>query len=331
MRVRLDDPASITQVWATAQYLTGILSAGQELTGEQHRGIKAAFQYIERTRNSEGGWGYTDSSTWSVTDIGAWVTLAYIQALDYDHVNEVWSQEERQAVRQGLAHDLEYLTARQLADGSMSVFNHPACGRTYSTLMGLWALIESRRQAVTRDLVTARQEAAIRDGAAWLLSTYDRELGWRSYPQSARDREHIGLTAHTLYVLALISDQYPQFRSHPVLRASMASFFGDRRHPTRDMKANTQVNDSERYICDPSGKKFMETSTFLWYPWTLALSAHVASAAHMPENLRKKAQVLNNRLAQRIPEFADYARLNYNYVAAEGMICLSVLRLTDAG
>jgi hypothetical protein len=85
------DPTSARsdrQAWTTAQVLVGTLMPGAGVDQqffESEADLVRHLDYLESTRkDDQGGWGYFPNRAWAVTEIGAWVTVANVQALTYE-------------------------------------------------------------------------------------------------------------------------------------------------------------------------------------------------------------------------------------------------------
>jgi hypothetical protein len=88
------------QVWTTAQCLTSLLQQDASVIKAAGPALRRAFDYIERSRlKQEGaGWSYVKSMNFGVTEIDAWVALAYLYSLRADNAAIIWKPDELRTV-----------------------------------------------------------------------------------------------------------------------------------------------------------------------------------------------------------------------------------------
>jgi hypothetical protein len=120
IKTHILDPASPTQVWSTAQCLTGILRAflpadyrnqiDDDLVGYQNQ-ISRAFDFIEQNRLPQvNGWSYNRGApTEALTEITCWITLARLYGLRADFV---WPDQKALPVLHVVQRDLHSIISR---------------------------------------------------------------------------------------------------------------------------------------------------------------------------------------------------------------------------
>jgi hypothetical protein len=323
------EPTSDSQVWSTAQALTAVLSSGTALDPASGRAVRAAFEYIQKTRlpKADEGWGYFAHFSAGISEINAWVCVALAKSLAGAHIQAVWGAESSVGLAR-LVQCVALVTRRQMPTGAWAPINrrdNDRLGRTYSTLMSLWALLEAR--AVVR---TEQHDAAIRRGADWLLQQYDDAAGgWVPNPYRKPQLDSFpGLTAHAIYVLSLLPKDFDDVLARGDFQA-VASHFDrwldnqavDLRQDTiysRAVSNNDRTHDADRYL--PNTEITIEGSTFLWYPWMLNACSRLHPAPQAPT-----AAVSSHcrRLAARAGELVKFAKQEpYTYVMAEALLSL---------
>lgn len=353
------DPSSRSQVWTTAQVLTGVLSGAAPVDAVRARRIRRAFEYMEHVRlqNRLGGWGYFEEWPWSVTEISAWVVLAEVASLKHQNI---WpTEEDRRVVRERVMRDIASVLVAQQEDGSWApiVGRVPGLGRTYSTAMAVWCLLEAHRSPEMASVATG-YGTQIRDGFSWLLNRFSatnaREdhlpLGWVPNPFRANQQETvIGLNAQVLFVVQAVT-QTPGFqdlRSHPQFLAAIDAFLArENQLASVDIAHNHRLHDSDRYLPQASATisvgndesvcscpVTIEGSTFLWYPWSFAAAKNLSVDSTLSEDRQKAAARIADRLLGRLSESAEFVSKELNYVTGEFLVCLLPARirgLTDA-
>lgn len=219
------DPSTPTQVWTTAQALTGMI-AGQDLDDAKIQVIRSGFLYIGNARHSgtdndyHEGWGLFEKSKYSTTEIAAWVAVAHISSLESKI--RIWQPDEASSIRKRISRDLELILQRQGSDGGWRPIKQDGLNftRTYSTATALWSLIEARRSKDLTETGTVgnKYDRQISTGVDWLLRNYTtiklegvpKKLGWVPNPNRTGQREQFdGLTAQVLFILSRLEDQPP--------------------------------------------------------------------------------------------------------------------------
>jgi len=331
------------QVWTTAQVLTALLTLPPKQQPPLSTDVPEALSYIDSHR-IEGGWGYQDGAAPAITEIDAWVVIARALALRPSAGVSPIAADQRQTQLANLSRDVDTLLERQFKDGAWGPFEAdglPGHERTYSTLMGLWALVEAR-PSLGAD-AQARADAAVRRAKDWLMQNLHREqngfVGWTIGPQSSnRARPIAGLTAQGLFVLQRAERDLPAIGDEEQLREIRKAFLklglnglktsdGEVSPPLRGrlMDVNDQAGDSDRYLRDDPKKRALELNTFLWYPWTLAAVVEMAGDKHLERTERRDAFVLGRALTSRYKKAVDFANQHeIAYPTAETLYALSL-------
>ena len=324
-----------TQVWQTAQCLVGALSLDKNLDADVPK-IKNAFSYLEGLHRPApiDGWNlYGNSSQYTITEIGSWVTLANIKSLDSK--TAIWSGQEKQDVTKRVVRDLDEIIRRQDSVGGWRPIRdeNAEFTRTYPTVMALWSLIEAKTSPVVGSTVGNKYDENIRKGINWLLRTYANGQGWVPNPNRSGQREHFeGLTAQALYVLsrAAAVDAFAFIKNESVYRTARQDFLKNKQFADWSIEANnSHLPDADlRFV----GTEFLaEGSTFLWFPWTLAELSQLAQDTSMPESDRKAAAQMRldifNQNADKLENYVEAA--NLMYILGENLYGVSVY-LNDA-
>jgi class 3 adenylate cyclase len=324
-----------TQVWQTAQCLLGVLSLDQNLDADIPK-LKNAFNYLERLHRTEPveGWNlYGNSSPYTITEIGSWVTLANIKSLDSK--TAIWNEQEKQDVIKRVLRDLDETNRRQDAAGGWRAIRdeNSEYTRTYSTALALWILIEAKTSRSVGSHVGSKYDENIRKGINWLLRTYANGQGWVPNPNRSGQHEHFeGLTAQVLYVLSRAADvaAFAFIKNDSVYRTARQDFLKNKQFVEWSIEANdSHLPDADQRFV---GTEFnAEGSTFLWFPWTLAELTRLAKDTSMPESDRQAAAQLRleicNQNADKLENYVETA--NLMYILGENLYGVSVY-LNDA-
>jgi hypothetical protein len=334
------DPSAEPQVWSTAQALTGIMINGAtgltETDGEQ---IREHLEYIEEARikkdikKEEEGWGYFQQMNWGVTEIAGWVVLAYLASTKANIVDLVWRNDSEKAF-QRIALYLELLKNRQLTNGGwtpISRKDNEKFARTYSTTMALWALIEAKKHPEMGRRIGTDYSKAIGSGIRWLLAKYDKEVNsWVPNPERSWQTEKFaGLTAQVLYVLERAK---PEFESllqldpsyERALQQFKRSLAGDKAGSSENLMSrpanrNDRMHDGDNYL-RPS-EFMLEGSTFLWFPWSLALCSELSGRVGTDIETTRNC----NLLLGRVNDLTSFVKHEPStYVMAESLIAIQL-------
>jgi len=324
-----------TQVWQTAQCLVGVLSLDKNVDAYVPK-IKNAFNYLEGLHHPApiDGWNlYGNSSQYTITEIGSWVSLANIKSLDSK--TPIWGEQEKQDVIKRVVRDLDEIIRRQDSGGGWRPIRdeNTEFTRTYPTVMALWSLIEAKTSPAVGSSVGNRYDENIRKGINWLLRTYANGQGWVPNPNRSGQREHFeGLTAQALYVLsrAAAVDAFAFIKNESVYGTARQDFLKNKQFADWSIEANnSHLPDADlRFV----GTEFLaEGSTFLWFPWTLAELTRLAEDTSLPESDRRAAAQLRldifNQNADKLENYVEAA--NLMYILGENLYGVSVY-LNDA-
>jgi hypothetical protein len=335
--IRVTSDVTMTQqVWTTAQVLSGILASRADLDPDEVNRIRSAFGYMDAQFVPDQGWGYFDGWRTGVTEVAGWVCLAQIASLD--HTPSIWQGQQRNAVIDSTARTLALLAAKQHAsDGGWG----PNIGdsssdftRTYSTAMATWCFVEARRSPSLQSMVSSRYDGNIERGINWLLLNYDAKLGWVPNPtRKPQSERFLGLDAQVLYVVSRAEHDFSSFLNAQATHTAKKDFL-DFLDVSRSLRTNDRMHDGDRYLMHASGSPAtqsasavpcgcqftVESSTFLWYPWSLAaaraLSMDQTLSADERDAARQKADVLEQRASEAKPWLDD----EYHYVTAEFLV-----------
>lgn len=335
LRTSRADAAADRQVWSTAQSVAAMLAYPQSITPAEGKSIRDLLDFFEdktvRLANGE-GWGYMEWVDWGVTEIAAWVALAYAYSLQPEVSPSIWGP-EREVGLARLSSAIDLLLSRQIQNGSWAPIaqnDNPTYARTYSTVVSLWALLEARRVLGPGP---ADRDLAIQNSMRWLLTTYHTEVqSWVPNPYRAQQSEAFpGLTAQVLFVLerarpdfAFILNgdgTYERARRDFVTLGKGKSAGHDPR--SRPVSSNDRTHDSDRYL---RRSKFMvEGSTFLWFPWSLAYCSQTRRSPAMAKGDLEDMERHCATLEGRINELVQFAKRDpFAYVMAESLMSVNL-------
>jgi hypothetical protein len=312
------------QVWTTAQCLTALLRRDAASLKNAGPAIRRAFNYVERLRlkSPNDGWGYLKDFNWGVTEIDGWVALAYLYSLKADNAAMVWKKDEIPTTIASTNSILALLLRRQHDDGGwgpIAQTSNTKHERTYSTIMALWALAEAEQNG---DIVKGHDEeyrAAVTSGAKWLLeaSTTNNEgfTGWWPNPSAHYQvGAYPGLTAQALFVLSVAKSAHSFIGTDSKYKDAIQSFIklaldgNDKFEPLTRRKVldNEKAHDSDRYL--EGRTETAEQTTFLWYPWTIALGASLQRDPILLDYQQERLRNLESKLLERLDEEDAFAR-----------------------
>jgi len=321
-----------SQVWATAQVLVAVLSNKSTLNDQAAAQVRGHFDYIQTVLLPEGGegWGYMEYVPWGVSEVNAWVALAYVKSLESTHRIAIWRDQQSEAEGR-LAHCIKLLTSRQMPDGGWAPMNqssNPRFARTYSTLMSTWALLEAKRLSKSD-----HYDEFIAGGVTWLLQHYSGEVGgWVPNP----DRKHQldsfpGLSSQVLFVLRRAQPDFGHLVTSDHYEAALATFSRWLRGEaialrkdtvlSRAISSNDRTHDSDRYL--PRSKYMVESSTFLWYPWILSACTALTERDGKTKDIDRYAGC--GTLRARVNELVKFVRDDpFTYVTAESLLAVEL-------
>jgi len=214
--------------------------------------------------------------------------------------------------------------------------------------MALWGLVEARDTQLVSSSSEWHYDDNIRRAANWLLNHRVRDAdgnpGWSTNPVITRPARIMpGLTGHALFVLARAAKDFPYIAGQPEYREARSDFLrlsaaGSKSYEpvsARAVSANDQGHDSDRYFTDlakvfPQWAQFRaESSTFLWYPWTMAAALMTEADGSASDSERKMASKIVKHLSQRSGDVAEFAGSdNSIYPTAELAIAYALYRDT---
>jgi hypothetical protein len=272
------------------------------------------------------GWGYFEQFEWGVTEIAAWTAIAKIQSLRATNVLTWRTEAEREATRQSIREIVELLKERQLpgVGGFSPVTNvsDPRFIRTYSTVMALWAMAEacSPELEIVKGAQLTDLEARMIDAVRWLSSSgalVDGK-GWKANPSNpTTEGPFLGLTAQIICVLGRMPVSLPRDSVEKIYNVKKGLLSSCDTWAHRNLRSNDRIADSDCYLYPT--QYMIEPSTFLWYPWCIALTRSLSTdRGFVSENVR--IQKVLSRLKARAGEFGNIVQSDYNYVAAEALI-----------
>jgi hypothetical protein len=339
IRFSQNGTAADAQPWTTAQVLYGVLNAQPDVQ-KQAREIRMALEYIEANRDPATGWGYMAGSKKGVTEINSWVILANLASLRVDTNHRIWRTDETPLVVTRLERDIAELASRQHDDGGWAPIggtSNPRHVRTYCTLMAVWALVEARNNSLLSGKATWKYDQAIKNGVRWLLKNRQTSRagvsGWWPNPHTVNQNgSFVGLTAHTLYVLQRAKEEFPFLVANDDLATARGDFLqtalygggGRKGLGERPIEQNDRPHDADRYLHGVDDFQ-AESSTFLWYPWSLAAAVAMMDDPTLSEKERKDAKRLVKILLRRSGALAKFVQADEAvYPTAEALFAIGL-------
>jgi hypothetical protein len=238
----------------------------------------------------------------TVSEIAGWVIVAQSLAV----LAHLWDDVELPTIRDRIRADVGALMRRQnqsgdsLRSGGFSPIGNVAYPRTYSTVMGLWALLLAREARG----VSGEYDAQIRSAVDWLLSQVDKD-GWRPDPlRTARhDEWYPGLTAQTLYVLSL-AERAELIRNTRAYREQRLTFIRNlQRLKDRGPCTNDVVSDIDQHLAADDFQ--LEGSSFAWGAWTPLAVAGILATEQVPDVDRHAAAMVLRDLTRRLHDHVE--------------------------
>lgn len=321
------DPSSPPQVWNTAQCLKAVLSSGQDVRRYSHN-VRKGLLYIEgaRTVQPQEGWGYWEGSEYTVTEVIAWVSLAYTASLKPELGTRIWEEPKMREVIGAVERDLQLLANRQDASGGWSPIQNSKLQhtRTYSTVMAVWALLEARATPSVYKRIANRYDNAIQDGIIWLLNHYNAELGFAPNPNRQQAKQkYIGLTAQTLFVMQRAEEYFGFIKNHPRYREAKSDFLTDFQFEHRSLCLSESVPDMDQHFLPTNFVS--EASSFLWFPWSISMLWNLKTDKDLSSDQRDVAEERLNSLLAKIDAVSESLGLGGMYQIAENLFCVSHL------
>jgi hypothetical protein len=261
---------------------------------------------------------------WGATEVNAWVALSYIYSLRANNAEIVWKSSEIPETIEKTNVVLDLLLKRQYDEGGWSAIEKTSNSkyqRTYSTIMAVWALAEANQNGDILKGHEAEYRAALTSGARWLLDAYTTSAegfsGWWPNPSAKNPvGAYPGLQALALFVLSKAKASHSFIGADSRYKEAVNTFIklafdgNATLEPLtrRKISDNERVHDSDRYFPAQGGHKTAEASTFLWYPWTIALAATLEHDPTFLEYQHERLQNLLSRLLERADEENSFVR-----------------------
>jgi hypothetical protein len=300
----------------------GILTSHESIDPSK---IRDAFGFIEASRQKDQneGWGLWDNSSWTLTEVACWVIVASIESI---RTGEIWDSHELDNTMHCIERDLRYIVSRQINRGGWSPIQgaDTSFTRTYSTIMALWSLIESKKEPILAQRIGTKYDYCIREGVLWLLQQYDRSLGW--VPNPTRKLQHesfLGLTAQTLFVLSLIGNEkeFSFIRSSLVYRDSKTDFLQNIELLERHIYDNMRINSADQQFRPTAFQ--LEGMLFLWAPWSLLLCKKILDDPLSSHSEYEIAFKVIDKIISSHEENINFIEAEETFVLAENLFCLS--------
>lgn len=277
--------------------------------------------------DSDEGWGYFEQFDWGVTEVAAWVAISKIQSLRMKNP-PVWeTSAQRDETRRNIREIIKLLSKRQLEQvgGFSPIADTSDVGfaRTYSTIMATWAIAEASAsdlgiyQGSDLDDLCSRMKQAIK----WLGTSgpLKEGKGWKVNPADPTDEEpFLGLTAQTLCVINRMPFRIDNQSEKKFVAIKRNLLADSESWIKKKLNSNDRMHDSDTYLYPT--QRATESSTFLWYPWCVALLRSFATDPTLTEKQQATATKILKRLRARAGEFGAIVDTEYNYVAAEALI-----------
>src|ERR1700752_1574393 len=346
---KVGDASFPTQVWTTAQAITGMLANQNDhddLDSHKIAVIRSAFDYIERARrpaptkpeDDDEGWGLYEGHKKSTTEIAGWVTVAYVSSLESK--TPIWDANQRSTIRERIKRDLALIVERKDKEGGWRPIKEdgPKFTRTYSTAIALWALIEARRSQFVREAIGNTYDSHISNGVNWLLEKYqvitrngtDQNLGWVPNPNRGGQRESFdGLTAQIFFILSRVEDQsgFERLKQDEKLLKYKRAFLNKPDLAKRFVCANDRIHDFDLSFTTERGAVdfVLEGSTLLWFPWSYAaLTALSKDTALTPQERFQASSLRKEILDLKVDDLNKFVDEEFMYVFEENIYCFSV-------
>lgn len=273
------------------------------------------------------GWGYLEQMSWGVTEVNAWIAVAYAYSLQAENPS-FWPPQDEPDAKTRLRGMLVRLAKREIkrsgAYSPIADASEVDYERTYSTVMTLWAFAEALN---IKDLWPEPErrgfEERIQRSVTW-LSNKALPDGWKVNPSNPAKEVFAGLTAQTLATLGRVPAEVVDTSKFAALQRIKRSFLAEEQKLIhRPIRQNDRMHDADRYLF-PSPLS-IEGSTFLWFPWAVGVAGTLADDPSLDKADREKAGRLRKKLEARAVEFtaAIEEASEFNYVPSEGLIGFS--------
>ena len=311
-RFSTTDASDVAQPWTTAQALVALEQS--ESKGAATAEIASGVRYLIHTQTKNGGWGYMVGLPSDVAEVDAWSARALIESIAPGSETVRWTATEKTEIRDAAARALGELAKTQMMSGGWPPVldcQSPRNARTYSTIMAISAFTEARRSQLFSAADTATFDDATKRAVAFILSSY-RENGalsgwWPNPLERSPTGDYPGLTAQSLLVLEEAAQTFPMLRGDPRLATMISAYFTSANLTNqyrsglagRSISENDRPHDMESYL-DACTTGSAESSTFLWFPWTLALASTAAADKELPPVTQRQASDMLRSLTPRL-------------------------------
>ncbi len=332
-RVSLNDAGARTQVFTSAQVLTAVLEANAVLDGTDAvppgaLQIRKALEYIESarspsstTRSEEPGWALFEDHIHTMTDSAAWTTIANVAAAQ---VPKLWQDTGAATMAGRVKRDLEHMGTRQDPNGGFSPIYavKPEFTRTYPTIMALWALVEAMATPAIRQMAGDDYDQRIQNGVKWLQSSYSDTVGWVPNPNRKGQQDiYPGLTAQTLFILQRAAKSLPGLSSAGWFTQAKTKFLQTDFKISLAWNASVQSDDQS---FEGTGYT-AEATSFLWYPWSVAVLWGLAQDQALSSAQRDAAIEHLGALYKRLPDLKKGLEEGGTFQLAENLFAFSFI------
>lgn len=322
IRGALRSPNSGADPWTNAQCLEGVL-LNPDLAKKYADRVHTVFRFIEGKRHKrplqpEDGWSYIGGPR-TITEISAWVALAYLQSLQ----NDIWNENEKADVLSAIERELRLVAERQDPSGGWKPIleEQPGLTRTYSTLMAVWSYVEAEKVPALRERLGPAYQSRLRNGIQWLLSAYDRNNGWVPNPNRKDQVDQFpGLTAHVLFVLSRAEAADPTLASEDVLREAKSAFLKQRDLVNLSVTSYTAVTSGDVHLTPEFTAEGMQ---FLWYPWAISAYKSLSEDGTLTKRERNQAADDLEQMLSHFDEVSHHVEAGETFILAENLIGLS--------
>lgn len=270
--------------------------------------LRAALQYLKNC-GDHAGCGYLCGDHRHITQVTAWVVLAYVESFRMD----LWLDTDESGSKAIISKGVEALLACQEASGGFGEVG-PRDPRTYATSMAIWALAEARRTTT----IPEQDDDAIRRGVQWLLNHFDPSKGWVPDPAHSSNESYPGLSENVIFTLVRASQSITSLDTVRLLNIEKSTYL-------RNSEMSKPIDTSSSSL-DTVGFGVEFRMTFFWYPWSLATFANLARDASLPAGDRRFAasaeRALHNQVVARFRMHSDKPK--HTFELAEDLIGLAV-------
>jgi len=314
-------PNSFIDTWTSAQAMKAILMAEPDASERSAR-FREAFEWMEKQRfqdnPSTSGWRLQPSSHRIATYIGAWVAIAYCQALQNGRVWDKGQEPAAVAAALKLFNQILSWQDRQSGGWSPAARASSASDWSYATALAVWSLAEAKRTPVLCEKLAGRLESATQRGVDWIIRTNRDGKGWEPIPSLQRGDRFRGLDAQVLFVLgrAASTPGLNDFKDDQKFKKAKQDFLVSSQGVTFDEKSTVPPADSA-----VDGEFYY--GECLAYPWTLAVLKQLQEDTSLSPAEREKASHLLAELFRQREAVEEKVESAESYYLAENLIALA--------